>query len=162
MGNLRTIKGLYIKHVSSDPSNLVEGDIWYNTTTQTLKTAPLIGAWASGGDLNTGRYGGGGGGATQSVGWCAGGRDGPGSDVALSEEYDGSSWTEGNNLTNARRYTAGFGPQTAAIIAGGYTTTNLGHTEEYDGTNWSEQNDLNSARRNHGTAGTSAAGLAVS
>ena len=42
MSDFRTLKGLYIKHISSDPSNLVAGDIWYNTTTQTLKIAPLI------------------------------------------------------------------------------------------------------------------------
>ena len=35
MSDFKSLKGLYIKHVSSDPSNLIEGQIWYNTTTQT-------------------------------------------------------------------------------------------------------------------------------
>ena len=48
MSDFKTLKGLYIKHRSSDPSNLIEGEIWYNTTTQTLKVAPQIGTWATG------------------------------------------------------------------------------------------------------------------
>ena len=52
MSNYKTLKGLFIKHVSSDPSNLIEGQIWYNTTTQVLKVAPQITSWASGGDMN--------------------------------------------------------------------------------------------------------------
>ena len=52
MATYRTLKGLYIKHVSSDPSNLAAGDIWYNSTSQTLKVAPLLAAWAAGGNMN--------------------------------------------------------------------------------------------------------------
>ena len=41
------------------------------------------------------------------------------SNQADSEEYDGTAWTEGNNLNTARRYSGGFGTQTAALLAGG-------------------------------------------
>ena len=50
MSDFRTLKGLFIKHVSSDPSNLIEGQIWYNTTSNALKFASLSGAWTSGGN----------------------------------------------------------------------------------------------------------------
>ena len=32
-----TLKGITIQSLASDPSNLVEGDIWFNTTSGTLK-----------------------------------------------------------------------------------------------------------------------------
>ena len=55
MSDFKTLKGLYIKNRSSDPANPIEGEIWYNTTTGTLKVAPKLAAWSSGGNLNTGR-----------------------------------------------------------------------------------------------------------
>ena len=54
MSDFKTLKGLYIKHVSSDPSNLIAGQIWYNTTTQQLKVAPLVEAFSAGGNLPQG------------------------------------------------------------------------------------------------------------
>ena len=49
MATYREVKGYSVKSVSSDPSNVKEGQIWYNSTTQTIKVAPKIAAWASGG-----------------------------------------------------------------------------------------------------------------
>ena len=37
MANYREIKGFRVQCVSSDPSNLVEGQIWFNTTSGALK-----------------------------------------------------------------------------------------------------------------------------
>ena len=37
MAAYRTFKGVYILKVSSDPSTLIEGMVWYNTTTGELK-----------------------------------------------------------------------------------------------------------------------------
>jgi hypothetical protein len=36
-----------------------------------------------------------------------------------TEEYNGTSWTSGNNLNTARFYLAGAGTQTAALAFGG-------------------------------------------
>ena len=141
MSEFKTLKGLFIKHVSSDPSNLIEGQIWYNTTTQKLKVAPSIGAWASGGNMNTARgsnseqfIG------TQTAALVGGGFIGPaGSNkTAVTEEYDGSSWTESGDLNTARSNAGGFGIQTAAVVAGGElppTNESLA-TEEYNGSSW--------------------------
>src|SRR5210317_714614 len=41
--------------VASDPPSPAEGDIWYNTTTGTLRFRAQLGAWASGGNMNTAR-----------------------------------------------------------------------------------------------------------
>ena len=116
MSDFRTLKGLYIKHVSSDPANLVAGDIWYNTTTQTLKTAPQLGTWAAGGNLNTARYTLAGTG-TQTAALAVGGRDSPIMDHV--EEYDGSSWTEVADYPGALSDMDACGPQTAALVGCG-------------------------------------------
>ena len=57
---------------------------------------------------------------TQTAALCAGG---DGSVLAVSEEYDGSTWTEGPDLNTARKGLIGSGTQTAALAFGGYSTT---------------------------------------
>ncbi len=57
MAIYKTSQGLRVKSVSSDPANVKEGQIWYNSSVQKIKVAPLIQAWASGGNMNTSRYG---------------------------------------------------------------------------------------------------------
>ena len=37
MATYITIKGMAVETVSADPSNPTEGQVWYNTTTNTLK-----------------------------------------------------------------------------------------------------------------------------
>src|SRR6056300_1267904 len=49
--------------VASDPPSPTEGDIWYNTTSNTVKgyvLATTAAAWATGGNTSTTRYGRGG------------------------------------------------------------------------------------------------------
>ena len=57
MATYKQIHGTKIEAVASDPSNPVEGQVWYNTTSNVLKgqAATTVGAWASGGNMNTGR-----------------------------------------------------------------------------------------------------------
>ena len=50
MATYRDIKGDLIETVATDPSNPLEGDIWYNTTSGTLKGLGFrAAAWSSGG-----------------------------------------------------------------------------------------------------------------
>jgi len=167
MSEFKTLKGFYIKHRSSDPSDPIAGEIWYNSTTQTLKIAPQIGAWASGGDMAGSHYALGGCG-TQTAMLGAGGyapaSPAPGV-LALSEEYDGTTWTEGNNIGTARYNMSGSGTQTAGLIASGVATdggsghTPTADTEEYDGTSWSEQNNTGTVHQWGTAAGTQTATL---
>ena len=46
-----------------------------------------------------------------------------------TEEYNGSSWSAGGDLTTAHSYGAGAGTQSAAFAAGGTGTNNI--TSEY-------------------------------
>ena len=58
MATYKEINGTDITVVSSDPSNPVTGEVWYNTTTQKLKGYQQVlgNAWSTGGNLgNTAR-----------------------------------------------------------------------------------------------------------
>ena len=73
--------------------------------------------------------------ATAALGF--GGRP-PGSAGSLTETWDGSSWTEVNDLNNARTYGGSAGTQTAAIAMGGDDGSARAYTEVWDGTSWTE------------------------
>ena len=73
------------------------------------------------------------------------------------ESYDGTNWTEVNEVNVGRYAVAGVGSQTAGLIYGGYSTTvspnytNL--NESWDGTSWTEIAELNAGRTNHAVLG---------
>ena len=142
MANYKNLHGLEIKHRSSDPPSPIEGEIWYNTTSKTLKLAPKISSWSAGGALGTSRSQLSGAGI-QTAGLVFGGSatntTAPsGTHGAKTEEYDGSSWTAGGNKSNLKRQLSGFGIQTAAVDFGGYADP-AGYQntcEEYGGTSW--------------------------
>ena len=100
-----------------------------------------------------GRYASYGGAGTQTACVTAGGYYPAGSPqyvTALSETYDGASWTEGNDLNEGRIDTATFGTSTAGVLAGGGEASGGPNTvssvEIYDGTSW-KFNSWNSSRR---------------
>ena len=122
--------------------------------------------WTEVGDLNTAR--GKLGSATagsQTAALGFGGSTAEPSNPAIvdnSEEFNGSSWAEGDNINTARYNIAGAGTQTAGIGFGGYTTsTNRNESEEYNGTSWTEGNNLNTARGYIAGGGIQTAALAA-
>ena len=62
---------------------------------------------------------------------------------AVTESYDGTSWTEVNDLNTARLGMASAGTQTSALAATGDPGTVV---ELWNGTNWTETTDVNAAR----------------
>jgi hypothetical protein len=50
MADYKNIKGFNIQYLDSDPPNPIEGQMWFNSTTQTLKGAEAggvpAGTWA--------------------------------------------------------------------------------------------------------------------
>jgi hypothetical protein len=55
MATFKEIYGTNVEALASDPANPIEGQIWYNTTSQTLKGYALVaGSWATAAPLNTG------------------------------------------------------------------------------------------------------------
>ncbi len=169
MTTFKEIRGKLIKTVASDPTPVAnyEGEIWYNTTTGQLKAGQpesVAGAWAASNPVLThvSNYGAGG---TQTAAFIAGGSLRPPNAITnITQDYDGNSWTAGNNMltTFSNRANGGFGTQTAGAIAGGYggsPATPRNVTEEYDGTSWTTGGTLNQARWRGEAGGTQTAGL---
>ena len=142
-----------IPQVAGDPPAPSEGDVWYNTNTYKLKVRGLAaGTWATGGNLNTARNGLGGVGATKDAALAFGGGPPPApTATAITESYNGSAWTEVNDLNSQRAYAKGVGTQTAAIAAGGDQYS--GVAESWNGTSWTSVSNEPDASNNYGTAG---------
>jgi hypothetical protein len=146
MAEYKDIKGFKVQTVSTDPA------------------ASIIatGTWSSGGNLNTARgenFGNGVG--TQTAAAVSGGST-PSAEVALHEQYNGTSWTETTDINTARGGTWADGTQGAFWMAGGAPPYKA-NTETWNGSAWTEVNDLNTARAyGGGTCGRSSTlGLVV-
>ena len=71
-----------------------------------------------------------------------------------------AAWASGGNINTTRRNLAGFGTQTAGVIAGGFIPPSSTATEKYDGTTWTTSGSLPTAKESTlGGAGTQTAGL---
>jgi hypothetical protein len=160
MTTYKVLKGTNIQAVSSDPSNPIEGQVWYNTTSNVTKGGAFgAGAFSAGGNLNTGRSQAGVNG-TQTSTLAAGGTPPP-SGATVTESYNGSSWTEVNDINTGRRthHSIGVSNTSALAFGGGFPSKN--ETESWNGSNWTEVNNLNTARAFIAGAGTVTAGLAM-
>ena len=63
------------------------------------------------------------------------------------EQYDGSAWTEKNDINTARQGAAGIGTTAAANAVGGSIPGGMtGVNESWNGTCWSEVNNVLTAR----------------
>jgi len=156
------IQGQNILIVSSDPANPVEGQIWYNSTSNLLKgyaNVVVAAAWASGGNLTTARTalaastaG------TQTANIVFGGDSG--SPTGATESYNGTSWSPAPSMNTARSYLGGAGTQTAALSFGGTVAESA--TEKFNGSTWTNNpTGLNVARRYIAGCGTQTSGFAV-
>jgi hypothetical protein len=103
---------------------------------------------------------------TQTATLAIGGRV-PGSPPATNHRLDtteiwnGTGWTEVNNLNTATDQFGGCGTTTAGLVAGGATPPGSStKTETWNGTSWTEVNNLNSARGDLGVVGTTTSSLA--
>jgi hypothetical protein len=158
MATYKEIHGTNIEIIATDPTYPVEGQVWYNTTSNVLKGQAVTsaGAWATGGALNTGRDQAAGSGTQTSTLVFGGGP--PNKDE--TESYNGSNWTEMNDLNTARRGIAGAGADNTSALAFGGGTPDKSETESWNGTNWTEVNNLNTARYFLGGTGIITAALA--
>jgi len=164
MATYDEIHGKRVETFSSDPTldASYEGQVWFNSTSGTLKTLVETAAWASGGNMNTPRKAMGGAFGTQTAGLAAGGNSAPNEGIVDSEEYNGISWTEGNNMNTGRGWLACCGTQTAALGSGGYDAPQQdgdNKTEEYDGSSWTNGGNLNQEMYGGMGFGTQTAGV---
>ena len=164
MADYSSIKGNRVQYLTSDPTldSNSEGQVWYNSTTGSLKGLVQIKAWSSGGNLGTARRAFDGGSGTQTAALIAGGQ-GPALPTynSATEEYSGYAWSAGGNLNTARSELAAAGTQTSTVaFAGevaGVGVTSV--TEEYNGSSWTNSNPVNTARRQIASSGTQTAAL---
>ena len=115
MATYKEIKGTQIQAVATDPSDPVEGQVWYNTTSQVLKGSKgaLIGSWSTVNPINNQRYYLAGSG-TQTAALGYGGRPPSGTPSggnfsAQTESWNGTNWTEVNDLNTSRQALSGAG-----------------------------------------------------
>ena len=165
MATYKNINGFPIQYLESDPTNPNVGQVWFNSTTKSLKGATAGGAasgtWSSGGNLNTTRNGISGIGI-QTAAVAVAGQTNSTTIVSATEEYNGTSWTEVTNIPAANKYMASGGVQTAGWVALGNSEfdgdppfPNTFHL--YDGTNWSTGPSTNTGRFAATGAGTQTA-----
>ena len=92
MATYKEIRGTNIEVLASDPSNPVEGQVWFNSTDNVLKgqAATTTGSWSTQANLNTARKALGSAGIQTAALAFAGNT---GSVSAATEEWSGSSNT---------------------------------------------------------------------
>ena len=136
--------GSKIQTYSTDPTYPNTGEVWYNSTSNTIKmeATTTAGSWATGGALNQFRDQAAGSGTVTSTLVFGGGP--PNQDK--TESYNGSNWTEVNDLNTARRGIAGAGADNTSALAFAGGAPGKNNTESWNGTNWTAVNTLNTAR----------------
>ena len=156
MAAYKDLVGQKITKVTSNPGEPKTGQMWYNSTSGTLRGLGIVSAWASASPLITGRHGlAGGGTQTASAFW---GGDGPSN---KTEEYNGSGFSSGGNLPYSAIFLAGCGTQTAGLACGGDPgPTQVATACTYDGSSWTGIPSLNTARSRIGATGITSAALA--
>ena len=147
MANYKDIHGTQIETVSSNPDNPANGQVWYNSTDQALRgfTSNPAGAWSTQPSLNTARFQGAGAGTQTSALAFGGEANQSPSQSDHTESWNGTSWTEVNDLNAGKTYLPISGTYTSAITGGGLgpPSTALTVCESWNGTSWTEVADIN-------------------
>jgi hypothetical protein len=167
MSTYRELVGKKIKKVTSDPSDSLDGQMWYNSTTGTIRGLAITEATSSSANLNTAR-GMCSGGGLQTASWICGGTTGsPTVGTTHTENYDGNGWTTQGNLSNIRAHFGATGVQTAGLaVAGGppFAPSPGGaqnNVEEYDGEAWTGGGAIPTKVWTNGCFGTQTAAVSV-
>jgi hypothetical protein len=140
MATYKGIKGFSIQNLSADPSNPIEGEMWYNSTSNVWKESTLTtaGTWATSGNLNTARSQGAAAGTTSAALYFGGSTDNVNT-VGATESYNGTSWTTVTGLNAGDRLLMGSGSQTSALRIGGLLpppNAGTNAVESWNGTSW--------------------------
>jgi len=141
MATYKNINGTNIPIRASDPSNPQLGEIWYNTTSNSLKGRAFstVGSFSTAPNLSNTHKSSGASGTSSSAALVFGHEAG-GPPSRLSESYDGTSWTATNPMTQDGDYANGFGTQTSAVAAGDGGPSGANSNTLWDGTCWTNSN----------------------
>ena len=155
MSTYKEIVGKKIKKVTSDPSDSVDGQMWYNSTTGSIRGLAITEAYSSSANLGTARRISGNFGSQTASATVAGQM--PGSNYySNTEHYDGTGFSSSTAYPASGYNGSGAGTQTAGLIAGGFFpgTTRVSTAHEYDGSSWTSTNSLPGAMDNMAGCGT--------
>ena len=162
MANYKNIHGLNIPIRASDPSNPLLGEIWYNSTSRSLKGQGYVSStsWATGGAMNTARRQVAGFGESPTTAVVVCGQNPPA--LANTEEYSGTAWTNVTANPQVRIKPFGFGTLTAGLVGGGESGPSSGtNSGEYDGTSWTNSATIPLTMYDSTGIGPIAAGVVV-
>ena len=158
MATYKEIHGTNIEVLSSDPSNPINGQIWYNSSENRVKGFLVNpGSWATGGSLGVATYAMFGVG-TQNDAIASGGQS-VGGPVDTSQTYDGTSWTAAPAQPSGEGswYGGAAGIRTSGLSFGGQRPSSpYGlNTMSWNNTSWTNAPDLNTGRIRLGGFGAS-------
>ncbi len=159
MADYKDIIGTAVRNNAGNLPSTQKKELFFDTTNLDFKyqfaAVTSAGVFRTGGNLNQAKSQVGSAGTyTQAL--CFGGKtDASNTTTANTEQYNGVSWTEVNNLNTSRRIGIGTGGYTSALYIGGYITSTQSLNESWNGTCWTEVNDLNTARHALGGCGPS-------
>ena len=169
MATYYDIFGQKVQYLSSDPANVTEGQVWYNSTSNTAKFQSITtsGTWASApNNIVTGSQAAGTGDTQNAaITFSLSGTPSPNA----SQLYDGSTWTGGPNMNSQKTWAGASGSQTAALSAAGYfypaspppPVGLRNFAEEYNGSVWTNVNSLNTSDYGRNSFGTQTATASV-
>ena len=166
MATFKEIRGQTIKKYTTNPTNPLEGQMWYNNTTGTLKVYTVgTASWASGTAAPTATSGAACVGVQTSAMMWGGDTGGPyPSWPTASFSYDGSTWTSAGAIPaqgNAFGQ-AGATSSTALAFGGGNNGPLKTGTMTYNGSSWSTDGTLSTARVFYSSgAGTQTTAIAL-
>ncbi len=160
--NYTTITEEWSTTPASEFSKTVEGQLYFNSTTNTFKETitDIAGAtWATGGSMNVSSHARNGAGHLNTAALAIGADPSP---QGQTELYNGTSWTELNDLNVGRRYAATLGTTTLALAAGGANPGGYSNkAETWDGSSWTAISDINSTRGYFSGAGVYNSGIII-
>ena len=81
--------------------------------------------------------------------------------TGATEQWNGTNWTEVNDMNTARNALSGAGVYASAIGFAGNTGSYVGLTEEWNGSSWTEVADLSVASVYRGALGLASSALAI-
>jgi len=171
MADYKAIQGYTVEKLSSDPSPVVTGKLFYNDTSNVFKIgAAGDAAWATTNTLTTGtRLAHGSAGAAGPTSIIFAGSINPPAGcpnmVTNTEEFDGTNWTEKGDMNTPRELPISSGTNTAALGAGGYNCPGIIvlETELWNGLAWTASGapaNVSPVAYNRGSGGTQTSTLA--
>lgn len=146
MAAYKDLVGQKITKVTSNPSDPKTGQMWYNSTSGTLRGLGILEATSSATSMTQKRSLFGSGLGTSTAGLTVGGLD-DSTYLNAVEEWNGSGWSAGGNYPTYRYGMGCAGTQTAAMSYCGRVPSSPGpgspaETYEYDGSSWTSGNSF--------------------